>query len=83
MYPIPFILGDNCQCCWHPVVLAYYGAGEPIRAIYGPDSESFDYEAAAMDAIEVNPDVAEVLAFAETRDADWSGGCVAAKAQLQ
>lgn len=80
-YPNPFIVGDNCQVCWWPVVIAWYGPGEQARAIYGPDEDGFAYEADAMERIDRGE--GELLEFSDKRDGDWSGGCVAVKGQLQ
>lgn len=81
-YPNPWILGDNCQCCWHPVTLAYFSQDEAPRAIVSPD-ETFAYELGAMNELQANPAAGVELLPSASRDRDWSGGCLAAKGQLQ
>lgn len=80
-YPNPFIVGDECQCCGWPAVIAWYGPGERARAIYSPDEDSYAYEIKAMGRIERGE--GDLLEFSDKRDADWSRGCVAARDQLQ
>lgn len=81
--PNPLIYGDMCHYCGWPAVVAWGAPGEPALAIYSPDESSFAYENDAMARIEGHPDDAVKLEFAVKRDADWSGGCLAAKGQLQ
>ncbi len=80
--PDPFILGDNCQVCWAPLVVSYSTPGLAPRAIYGPD-DGYGYEVEAMAIIVAKSDKAIKLEPSTHRDADWSGGCLAARAQLQ
>ncbi len=84
--PNPWVIGDSCHsCCW-PVVISFTEPGTPPRAIYGPIQSGrgeFEYEDEAVLAILADPASAIELLPSDTRDADWSGGCLAAKAQLQ
>ena len=84
--PNPWLLGDNCQCCVWPVVISYTEPGTAPRAIYGPIQSGpgqFAYETEAFLAIEADRASALELLPSDARDADWSGGCVNARGQLQ
>lgn len=84
--PNPWILGSNCDRCVWPCVVSYTTPDAPPRAIFGPvecGSGCFAYEPDAMRAILADPTAAILLQPSEIRDADWSAGCLAAKAQLQ
>lgn len=82
-YPDPWILGDDCQECFHPITVAYFAADEAPRAIAGPSDGSYDYEFAAMLAFQANRTAGVELAPSTKRDSDWSRGCLAAKGHLQ
>jgi hypothetical protein len=77
------ILGYDCMRCWIPVTVAYRGPNVAPRAIMGPHDGPYEYEDAAMAALEGDLTSGVELLPSIARDADWSGGCVAAKAQLQ
>lgn len=81
--PNPLIYGDECQKCGWPAVIAWSAPGEQARAIYGPDPDSYDYEPHAIDLMERSIGNGSLLEWSTVRDADWSGGCTAAKGQLQ
>lgn len=81
-FPNPMIFGDMCQCCTHPAVVAYSCPGIAPTVIYSID-DTFDYELDAMAKLESDPSCGQPLRPSDERDADWSGGCVAAKEQLQ
>lgn len=81
--PALHILGDMCHHCTHPITLAYRAPGVAPRAIVGPDEDSFEYEHGAMLELEADPAAGVELLPSTARDADWSRGCLAAKAQLQ
>lgn len=80
--PDPWIVGMECWRCMTPCVVSYGAPGLPPRAIYSPDG-SYEYEREAMELIQTSPEGAIVLLASKTRDADWSRGCLAARAQLQ
>lgn len=82
-YPNPAVFGDDCQSCGHPVAVAYTLPGEAPTAIYGPGFNDYSEEPEAMDALQLDPASGTPLLPSTTRDADWSGGCLAAKGQLQ
>ena len=81
-YPNPWILGDDCQKCCHPITLAYFAHDEAPRAIAAPD-DSYAYEPAAMAEFEANRTAGVELLPSVHRDRDWSAGCLSAKGQLQ
>lgn len=84
--PNPHILGDNCHRCSWPVVISYTEPGTRPRAIYGPINDGphqFAYEDQAFQQIKADPMSALELLPSDTRDADWSGGCLNARGQLQ
>ena len=82
-YPNPWILGDDCQRCWHPLTLAYFAHNEAPRAIAAPNDHSYDYEPAAMAEFQAKRAAGVELLPSASRDRDWSGGCLKAKGQLQ
>lgn len=81
-YPNPCIYGLECVYCMHPATVAYFTAGIAPTVIYSPD-DNYVYEEEAMDRLQANPALGQTLRPSMKRDADWSGGCLAAKAQLQ
>lgn len=81
-YPNPAVYGDECQCCGHPAAVCYTSPGLAPTAIYSPD-DSYSYEGGAIDQLQADPSRGQSLRPASKRDADWSGGCVGAKGQLQ
>lgn len=82
--PNPMIFGEDCNCCGWPLTVRYDGPEEPPVAILCPDDPpSYTYEDDAMAALEQDRAAGVVLSAATTRDADWSRGCLAARAQLQ
>jgi hypothetical protein len=81
--PNPLIYSDECHSCGWPSVVAWGAPGEGALAIYGPDAETFAYEDEAMARIEKHPEQAVALEYSAVRDGDWSGGCLAARGQLQ
>lgn len=79
----PHIIGGECWRCWWPIAVAYFAPGDAPRAILAPADDDYSYEDAAFADLADPASKAAVLAPAQTRDADWSGGCIAARGQLQ
>ena len=84
--PNPWILGMECWGCGCPCVVIYTLPSEAPRAVYSPIAEgerAYAYEPDAFAAIESGAESGEILQPSNSRDSDWSRGCLAARAQLQ
>lgn len=85
--PQPWIIGGECFRCWHPCVMIYPGKDAPPRVFLAPspldEENAYSYELQALDMAENNPLLGTECLPSTSRDRDWSGGCLAAKGQLQ
>ena len=86
--PNPWIIGGECVYCGWPCVVIYTIPEVAPRTIYGPigpdeEGNSYEYEDEVLDLIEADITASVVLSPSNTRDTDWSGGCLMAQAQIQ
>lgn len=83
----PYMLGCECWRCDQDATIRYTSPGVPPRVIMAPEDHKpgqwMEFVESAFAEFNANPEAGVACLPAQTRDADWSRGCLAAKGQLQ